>query len=300
MKKILFALLTALLLGAGFSAKAGMLADLSVISRSTGRALPVYSHHGRYYVAGTPGEKYAVAVRNKTGQRVMTVVSVDGVNVVSGETAVSDQTGYVLWSSMRYEINGWRKSTDEVAAFVFTALPDSYAARTDRPGNVGVIGVAVFREYEPPRPVVAPPVLPVQRPFDESSSNAVRKSAEASADANGMSAQSEAESLGATGRSNASGDLRDAAPSTLSSPSAAMRLREEKRTDKLGTGHGEREASQVSYTDFRRASDRPAEVISIYYDSYNNLLARGIIPRSSRVIPNPFPGSGSFVPDPRG
>jgi hypothetical protein len=35
---------------------------------------------------------------------------------------------------------------DEVAAFYFTSLPDSYAARTGRPDNVGVIGIALFRE----------------------------------------------------------------------------------------------------------------------------------------------------------
>ena len=277
MKKIVATLLATLLLGFGVSAQAGMFADLSVISRSTGRALPVYTHQGRYYVAGTPGEKYAVAVRNKLGQRIMAVVSVDGVNVVSGETASSEQTGYVLWSSMQYEINGWRKSTDEVAAFVFTALPDSYAARTDRPGNVGVIGLAVFREYEPPRPAV----LPAPRPYDDLSSNMRGKSAESSAAANGVAADRKAEAE---------------ASARADEPSVAMRLREEK----LGTGHGERESSQVSYTDFRRASTRPAEVIAIYYDSYNNLRARGIIPQASREISNPFPGSGQFVPDPRG
>ena len=37
--------------------------------------------------------------------------------------------------------------------FYFTRLADSYAGRTDRPDNVGVIGIAVFREYEPPPPV---------------------------------------------------------------------------------------------------------------------------------------------------
>ena len=47
------------------------------------------------------------------------------------------------------EIAGWRKSMDDVAQFVFTDLPDSYAARTGRPHNVGVVGVAVFREARP-------------------------------------------------------------------------------------------------------------------------------------------------------
>ena len=51
------------------------------------------------------------------------------------------------------EIDGWRKSMDEVAAFYFTALPDSYAARTGRPDNVGVIGVALFRERARPMPM---------------------------------------------------------------------------------------------------------------------------------------------------
>jgi hypothetical protein len=274
MKKSLSVLLTALLLGLGASAEAGMLADLSVINRNTGRPLPVYIHNGRYYVAGTPGEKYAVAVRNKLGQRIMAVVSVDGVNVVSGETAAADQTGYVLWSSMQYEINGWRKSTDEVAAFVFTALPDSYAARTDRPGNVGVIGVAVFREYEPPRPAV----VPAPRPAEEFGSNMLDKSSAPASAASGAAAQYQADARRADG------------------PAAMKQEREEK----LGTGHGERETSQVSYTDFRRASDHPAEVIAIYYDSYRNLIARGIIPPPSRMVPNPFPAGGQFVPDPRG
>ena len=43
-------------------------------------------------------------------------------------------------------IEGWRKSLDDVATFYFTRLPDSYAARTGRPDNVGVIGVALFPE----------------------------------------------------------------------------------------------------------------------------------------------------------
>ena len=67
---------------------------------------------------------------------------------------------------------------------------------------------------------------------------------------------------------------------------------------KLGTGHGQSETSVVRYTDFERASTNPDEVIAIYYDSYRNLVAQGVIrdyPRYAR--PSPFPGQ--FVPDPR-
>lgn len=123
--------------------------DVEIYDRSSGRLLPVYRHAGERFVAGEPGREYEVRVRNLGAGRVLTVTSVDGVNVISGETASASQTGYVLDPYGRVEIDGWRKSMDEVAAFYFTSLPDSYAARTGRPDNVGVIGVAVFREQLP-------------------------------------------------------------------------------------------------------------------------------------------------------
>ena len=56
-------------------------------------------------------------------------------NAVSGETAGWSQTGYVFGPWQAYEISGWRKSDQQVAAFEFTAAPDSYAARTGLPQN---------------------------------------------------------------------------------------------------------------------------------------------------------------------
>ena len=125
---------------------AGNLAQIEVVDRTNGTTLPVYWYRGERWIAGTPGHRYAISVRNRSGGRVLTVIAVDGVNAVSGETASWEQTGYVLDPGRRFDIRGWRKSQDRVAAFEFTALDDSYAARTGRPENVGVIGVAVFRE----------------------------------------------------------------------------------------------------------------------------------------------------------
>jgi hypothetical protein len=87
-----------------------------------------------------------VELYNRSRGRLLNVVSVDGVNVITGETAAFHQAGYVLAPGQRYDVNGWRKSRREIAAFEFTSLPRSYAARTGRPDDVGVIGVAVFRE----------------------------------------------------------------------------------------------------------------------------------------------------------
>jgi hypothetical protein len=218
----------------------------------------MYWHGGKWWVPGRPGARYAIALTNRAGGRVLTVLSVDGVNVVSGETAAPGQTGYVLADSQSTQVNGWRKSLARVAAFEFTALPDSYAARTGRPENVGVIGVAVFREKA--RPVPAPPVLQEKQSRNEALPSAA---AGASADA--------------------------------ASPEAARRERGQE--SRLGTGHGRSEYSATRYTDFERASSTPDEVIAIHYDSRDNLIALGIIP-APRTSPNPFPAAVGFVPDP--
>lgn len=126
----------------------GALVDLEIVDRGRNEVLPTYRQRGASWVAGRPGSRYAVRLRNRSERRVLVVLSVDGVNAISGETASTSQTGYVLGPYQSAEITGWRKSMNEAAAFYFTALGDSYAARTGRPDNVGVIGVAVFRERE--------------------------------------------------------------------------------------------------------------------------------------------------------
>ncbi|MDP2601352.1 MAG: hypothetical protein Q8S00_01980 [Deltaproteobacteria bacterium] len=267
------------LLFASTSAFAGTLADIYVLNRSTGERLPVYDHGGKMYISGNPGDRYAVQVVNRTGGRLLTVISVDGVNVVSGDTASYEQTGYVFSPWQSYEITGWRKSQNEVAAFYFTSLPDSYAARTDRPQNVGAIGVAVFREWTRPRPV-----MPAPSPLENQSG-----------------------APGATMRKERPADLADRAseaPASATSPSAPAAREAEglarRMQDKLGTGHGERERSDVTYTQFRRVSRQPNEILTIYYDRHENLVACGIIPSTPRFAePRPFPGV-RFVPDPRG
>jgi len=124
----------------------GQLADVRVINRDNGEILPFYRHKGELWIAGEPGARYAVELFNRSRGRLLNVVSVDGVNVITGETAAPDQAGYVLTPGQRYDVSGWRKSHREIAAFEFTRLSRSYAAQTGRPDDVGVIGVAVFRE----------------------------------------------------------------------------------------------------------------------------------------------------------
>lgn len=284
MRKLLSVLAAALLTGCASIAGAGTLADVAVINRTTGERLQVYRHGGRMYVEGKAGERYAVELRNRTGGRILTVLSVDGVNAVTGQTAAAHQSGYVLGAWGRAEIAGWRKDMRDVAAFYFTALPDAYAARTGRPDNVGVIGVAVYQEYvEPPRALLEAPAL-------AKSEAAGRRSA---GDATGrQSAADSADRLSAGGTAGAAA----APPAAAPAPSERAAQRNKMAEEKLGTGHGERIHAPTHSTEFRRASSTPGEAIAIYYDSRQNLIAMGIIPRYAK-LPQPFP-NGGFVPDP--
>jgi hypothetical protein len=254
--------LTALLGLAPAAHAVGTLTDINIYDRSAGQTLPVYYKDGQYFVAGEPGHEYQILVRNQSGGDVLTVVSVDGVNVVSGETAHWRQSGYVLDDWDNLEIKGWRKSLDRTAAFYFTRLPDSYAARTGRPDNVGVIGVAVFQRK--PLPVPVPYPAPMTQ-ADEAAPGA------------GAPAESRQEAKSAE----------------LSS-----RARRDAEAARLGTGHGRSETSHARYTTFERATESPAEIITIRYDSRRNLIAQGVIPPDvvRPLAVNPFPGS--FVPDP--
>lgn len=260
----------ALLLGAacGPGGAAGHVVDVTIYDRALRTTLPVYCHEGRCYVEGRPGNEYEIRLRSRAGTEVLAVVSVDGVNAVTGETAHWSQTGYVLEPGQVARIRGWRKSTERVAAFHFTQPRHSYAARTGRPDHVGVIGVAVFH---PRRPAPAP--APAADPWPDAEAPASLEDATVDAQA-GASAETQG-------------------------PSAAMRAQSARRERPLGTGHGRRITSRVTYTEFERASDEPAEIVTIHYETRARLVAMGVIrpPRPAGHVPLPFPGGG-FVPDP--
>ena len=265
------------------------LVTVDVLDRDNGQALHVWRDHGRPVVAGRPGARYAVRLVNNSGERVLAVVAIDGVNVVSGETASVGQRGYVLEPWQRTEITGWRKSDDEVAAFEFTALANSYAARTGRPQDVGVIGVAVFREaplMEVTRPApVAPPSPPWPSPRMDSQP---QSKAAPAAGAGTLAAPPVQEAR------------RSREPGAETADAIAVPSRN--APERLGTGHGARESSTVRIVTFQRATTQPEQRVEIRYDSLDNLVAAGIVPppRFATTAPHSFPADPprDYVPDP--
>jgi hypothetical protein len=247
--------------------RADSLASVDIYDRSAGTSLPVYRHRGSRYVAGQPGNEYAIRIRNNTDRRVLAVVSVDGVNAVTGESASPDQSGYVLDPGGYVNIQGWRKDLTRTAAFYFSDPSDSYAARTGRPRDLGVIGVALFRELEFERPALL---------------SRERRSAV-------PSPQAPAEA-------DAAGDAKARAEASSAESGRSARM------PALGTGHGRGEYSPVEQVAFERASSRPDEIIAIRYERRETLIAMGVLPwprhRPQHRQPDPFPGTLGFVPDP--
>lgn len=252
----------------GTPAIASPLVDLAVVDRDSGQWLPDVRHRGERWIAGTPGHRYGVRLTNSSSDRVLVVLSIDGVNAVTGDSAHPSQAGYVLEPWQSSGISGWRKSYREVAQFVFTDLGDSYAARTGRPVDVGVIGIAVFAEARPSQPNPQSPRVAAEANERRSNANAAGPSAAA------------AESLA---RDSGAFDHGPRSP-----PAQA-----------LGTGHGEREWSPVARTDFVRATEQPAQVSQLRYDDRATLVARGVLPHDPRHRgdrPHAFPPG--FVADP--
>jgi len=248
---------------------------IDVYDRTQGETLAIHPLDSQRYVVGTPGHEYAIRIRNETSRRILAVTSVDGVNVVTGETAAPEQSGYVIEAGGSVEIAGWRRSLERTSAFYFTDLGDSYAARTGRPRNVGVIGVAVFHEVL--RPMISSFLRDKVLAHENEGDPRVRAER---ADAAAPAAPAQ-DAAGETGR------LAASEPRQMLS-------------NKLGTGFGRDEASLVQRVRFERATSAPAESISIQYDRRDNLIAMGVLPRPryAQKTPDPFPAM-RFVPAPR-
>jgi hypothetical protein len=257
--KALIAAALLLLAASGTAGAVGTLADVTVYDRAARRSLPVHWSEGAAWVAGAPGNEYAIRIRNRYGEDLLAVISVDGVNAITGETASPDQSGYIVPAYGTIEIKGWRKSLRRVASFYFTDLGDSYAARTGRPDNVGVIGVALFK----------------RRPAPE------------------LQLEERKREWGPAGAGAADSEA-PASPASSSRPQARAAEKDATRPS-LGTGHGRSETSHVRYVDFERESSTANELVTLRYDSRDNLVAMGVL-REPRRRPDPFPSA--FVPDP--
>lgn len=238
-----------------------------------------YYHGGESYVLGQLGARYTLRVSNHTGRRMEAVVSVDGRDAIDGRPAdFRNKRGYLVppWGSV--DIEGWRISRAQAAAFRFSSVPDSYAARTGSARDVGVIGVAVFPERVPPRvyrprPYYAPPYSYDDYYYrrdrgygpdgDEESAPAPSASGSAPSDASPPPSPAPP----AANKSDGGRAYSEAQPHGRSGSSRPG----------LGTEYGEAVRSPIYEVNFVRANPSyPTAVLGVRYNDRNGLLAMGI------------------------
>ncbi len=121
--------------------------NVSMHVQVNGRACKEYTHNGMSLIEARSGTNYTVKIKNDNPYRIMTVVSVDGLDVISGKTAAESDTGYIIDAHGTLDVKGYRISDKDCASFIFTSKGKSYVQQTKGDAtNCGVIGLRAFGE----------------------------------------------------------------------------------------------------------------------------------------------------------
>jgi hypothetical protein len=274
-----------------------------VLEDEFGNHLPSYPQRSERFALGRDGQRYNVRVYNHTGRRVEAVVSVDGRDVLSGKPGdYKHQRGYIVPAYGSVLIDGFRTSLSSVAAFRFTSPDDSYSARMGTPENVGVIGAAFFSENQPPPPPVRPQIPRRTYPYPYGGPSDYERKGRSEGGRGGIGTMGQAEP--AAPAAEASAPSRSAGAASKSADGyASSERRSRDDSSNIGTQYGEETYSQVSEVTFVRArSKSPDRLITLRYDDYEGLVARGILPRQEPRHargPSPFPVNRFAPPPPR-
>lgn len=263
-----------------------------------GKPVREYEHEGRLYIEGRKGSEYTIQVRNRTHQRILAVLSVDGLSIITGEEASTQGPGYILSPRSSINIPGWSLNDDEVAKFVFGKPAHSYAAKAGKDKrNVGCIGCAIFTEKPVHIPAFSltytgntggtPPATPWPR-------------GGGTADPNPQIFWNTCGSESTySAQTSVKGAIPDAAVFSCSvqpqnegvvvPDSAKVRGRVETQSE-IGTKFGKRMDFTVTTIDFNR-SDTPVQVFDVTYDTREGLARRGVDIRKRPTVgrPSPFP-----------
>lgn len=125
-----------------------------------GKPVREYVHEGYTFTEARKGTTYSIKLRNYNHRRGVVILSVDGIDVVSGKKAEEAKTGYIINGYGTMEIKGYRINDNEIATFVFGDTAKSYANfivknryKEKQTKNNGVIGLKVIWEKYKPVPI---------------------------------------------------------------------------------------------------------------------------------------------------
>ena len=98
--------------------------DTHVEIKVNGKSVRQYNQDGNTYIEARAGTEYSIKINNNSWERKMAVITVDGVNVISGQPQSSDiGEGYIINARNSIDIKGFRKDSSSVGAFKSSILP---------------------------------------------------------------------------------------------------------------------------------------------------------------------------------
>lgn len=247
-----------------------------------------YKSGNNTFIEGRAGSEFEIEIKNHSPNRVMAIVSVDGLSVINGNAASPESPGYVIAGFGSIKIPGWKLNGQSAAKFTFSGKRDSYSQLSSGAShNCGVIGVMVWSE----KPVAVPQfsisdtlpspwggVIPKGPIYRNGISNSID-------DASFNSMQGSYTANVATAELRANGNLNQAVAQAAT-------------LNNLGTSFGKPTDFQTVSTSFEK--DSVIETLVMYYDDARGLKARGIEVTRERTrsleTPDPFPGMSCTPP----
>lgn len=232
-----------------------------------GKSVREYWHNSKLYIEGRNGQSFQLRIRNNGYKRILAVPTVDGLSVLDGKPATTDSTGYIVNGYSTLIVEGWRKNDKEVAEFYFTDSNDSYGVRVGKGGNLGVIGLAVFREkeYVPMvfKTTTYPPMNPFSPPWSVTWMAPSATSGGGGGSGNYESPKADVQSYHASASAN------------VEHASFSARNMDSVQPKDMGTGWGDTLRSEVTSVNFNQEQN-PDAIFEIFYNSRENLERLGI------------------------
>jgi hypothetical protein len=227
-----------------------------------GEPLEVLYGRGRGYVEAREGAEYDLLLRNPLPVRVAVALSVDGLNTIDARrTSAWDASKWVIEPYGTIRITGWQMSSSRARRFYFTNERDSYAARTGRATDLGVITAVFYREAAArPYPVTPPRYEDRNEPRERSEQPKERRAPESDADS-----------------SSRAGGAENGARAGRGSVAARPRPDD----DYAATGIGRSVENDVEW--IHMSLERtPAAEFTVRYEYRDALIRLGVLPRPTR------------------
>jgi hypothetical protein len=278
--------------------------DINIIVN--GNRCKLYTHQGKNYVQANQGSEYVIEIKNNYYKRILSVISVDGLNVLSGKKASENDTGYIIDSYHSEKIKGFRFSDDEWAMFKFGyKFNGKTYAQSKNDGseiNCGIFGIRLFYEQEPMviyntstvtwnTPINPPWTTPINPPWDPYP---------ITCNGAGISIGSPSYTSNVNFMASADGGLQDNIQTSCLRGGSDVKARSTMTSRRLcaspepkgfdmGTEWGRKEQSKVTTINFEKGC--LAHSLDIYYASRESLIEMGVpITNQLKVnLPQSFP-----------